>query len=135
MADFRAALSGRLTAQQQREARYGLALSDLKLGMAEEASRIAAATDFTRQQRVDVERQILDQRGVQAYRERRYRDAIRYFDAMEQVAGGIRRDLAILRAYAYLSADQRPRARAEFQRLNDEMSTKETRRGLSAASD
>jgi len=135
MADFRAALSGRLTAQQQREARYGLALSYLKLGMAEEASRIAAATDFTRQQRVDVERQILDQRGVQAYRERRYRDAIRYFDAMEQVAGGIRRDLAVLRAYAYLNADQRPRARAEFQRLNDEMSTNETRRGLSAASD
>ncbi|MFH5773339.1 hypothetical protein ACHFJ0_03745 [Paracoccus sp. NGMCC 1.201697] len=133
MADFKAALSGRLTAQQQREARYGLALSYLKLGMAEEASRLAASTDFTRQQRVDVERQILDQRGVQAYRERRYRDAIRYFDALEQVSGGIRRDLAILRAYAYLNADQRPKARAEFTRLNNELSTNETRRGLRAA--
>ncbi|MBD9527597.1 hypothetical protein [Paracoccus sp. PAR01] len=133
MADFRTALSGRLTAKQQREAQYGLALSYLKLGMAEEASRIAAKTDFTRQQRVDVERQILDQRGVQAYRERRFRDAVRYFDALEQVTGGIRRDLAILRAYAYLNAGQRPKAHAEFLRLNNELSTTETRKGLAAA--
>ncbi|WP_134680603.1 hypothetical protein [Paracoccus ravus] len=135
LADFRTALAGRLNAQQQREARYGLSLAYLKLGMAEEASRIAAATDFTHQQRVDVERQILDQRGVQAYRERRFRDAIRYFDAMEQIAGGIRRDIAILRAYAYLNADLRTKARAEFMRLNNELSTNETRRGLAASSD
>ncbi|MTH79212.1 hypothetical protein [Paracoccus aestuariivivens] len=134
MADFRTALSGRLTAQQQREAQYGLALSYLKAGMTEQASRIAAVTDFTRQQRVDIERQILDQRGVKAYRERRFRDSIRYLDALEQLTGNLRRDLAILRAYAYLNANQRPKAYAEFRRLNNELSTNDTRRGLAASS-
>ena len=135
MADFRAALNGRLNAQQRRDAQYGLALSYLKMGMSEPASQIAATADFDRRQRVDIERQILDQRGVQAYKQRRYRDAIRYFDAIEQVTGSIRRDLAILRAYAYLNAGQRPRALTEFRRLNNELSTSETRRGLQAASD
>lgn len=134
MADFKTALAGSLNAQQRRDARYGLALAYLKLGMAEPASQIAATTDFDRRQRVDIERQILDQRGVAAYNQRRYRDAIRYFDAIEQVSGSIRRDLAILRAYAYLNAGNQPKALAEFRRLNSEMSTTETRRGLQAAS-
>ncbi|SMO65860.1 tetratricopeptide repeat protein [Paracoccus laeviglucosivorans] len=135
MADFRAALGGRLNAQQRRDAQYGLALSYLKMGMSEPAAQIAATTDFDHRQRVDIERQILDQRGVQAYKQRRYRDAIRYFDAIEQVTGSIRRDLAILRAYAYLNAGQRPKALSEFRRLNNELSTSETRKGIQAASD
>ena len=133
MADFKAALAGRLNAQQRRDAQYGLALSYLKLGMSEPASQIAATADFDRRQRVDVERQILDQRGVAAYKARRFRDAIRYFDAIEQVTGSLRRDLGILRAYAYLNAGNQPRALAEFRRLNSELSTAETRRGLRAA--
>lgn len=134
MADFKTALAGRLNAQQRRDARYGLALAYLKMGMSEPASQIAATTDFDHRQRVDIERQILDQRGVAAYNQRRYRDAIRYFDAIEQVSGSIRRDLAILRAYAYLNAGNQPKALAEFRRLNSELSTMETRRGLKAAS-
>lgn len=134
MADFKTALAGRLNAQQRRDARYGLALAYLKMGMPEPASQIAATTDFDHRQRVDIERQILDQRGVAAYNQRRYRDAIRYFDAIEQVSGSIRRDLAILRAYAYLNAGNQPKALTEFRRLNSELSTMETRRGLKAAS-
>lgn len=135
MADFRAALGGRLSTHQRRDAQYGLALSYLKMGMSEPAAQIAATTDFDQRQRVDIERQILNQRGVQAYKERRFRDAIRYFDAIEQVNGSIRRDLAILRAYAYLNAGQRPRALSEFRRINNDLSTSESRRGLQAASD
>jgi hypothetical protein len=132
---FRTALSGRLDSTQRRDAAYGSALAYLKMGMPEEAARISAGTDFTRTQRVDIERQILDQRGVRAYQNRQYKKAIQYFDAMEQVAGGIRRDLAILRAYAYLNSGDRNRAREEFSRLNREMSTRESRAGLAASTD
>lgn len=132
---FRTALAGRLEATQRRDAAYGIALAYLKMKMPEEAARISAGTDFTRTQRVDIERQILDQRGVLAYQNRQYRQAIQYFDALEQVAGGIRRDLDILRAYAYLNSGNRGRARSEFLRLNKEMSTRESRAGLSASSD
>lgn len=132
---FRTALAGRLDATQRRDAAYGIALAYLKMKMPEEAARISAGTDFTRTQRVDIERQILDQRGVLAYQNRQYRQAIQYFDALEQVAGGIRRDLDILRAYAYLNSGNRSRARSEFLRLNKEMSTRESRAGLSASSD
>ena len=132
---FRAALSGRLDPTQRRDAAYGMALAYLKMKMPEEAARISAGTNFTRTQRVDIERQILDQRGVLAYQNRQYRQAIQYFDALEQVAGGIRRDLDILRAYAHLNSGNRGRARNEFLRLNKEMSTRESREGLAASSD
>lgn len=132
---FRTALSGRLDATQRRDAAYGIALAYLKMKMPEEAARISAGTDFTRTQRIDIERQILDQRGVRAYQSRQYRQAIEYFNALEQVAGGIRRDLAILRAYAYLNSGNRIHARDEFNRLNKEMSTRETRSGLAASTD
>lgn len=132
---FRIALSGRLDATQRRDAAYGIALAYLKMKMPEEAARISAGTDFTRTQRVDIERQILDQRGVRAYQSRQYKKAIQYFDALEQVAGGIRRDLDILRAYAYLNSGNRNRARNEFLRLNREMSTRESRAGFAASSD
>ncbi len=130
---FQSALSAGLDAGRARDARYGMALSYLKLQMPDNAAGIAAATDFTRSQRVDIERQILDQRGVAAYKRKDYRRAIQYFDALEQVAGGIRRDLAMLRGYAYLNSGNRDAARREFQRLNDQLSTRESRDGLNAA--
>lgn len=129
---FRTALSGRLDPTQRRDAAYGIALAYLKMKMPEEAARISAGTDFTRTQRVDVERQILDQRGVLAYQNRQYAQAIQYFDALEQVAGGIRRDLDTLRAFAYLNAGNKSRAKTEFLRLHNEMATRETRAGLNA---
>ncbi|MCB5411104.1 tetratricopeptide repeat protein [Pseudogemmobacter faecipullorum] len=131
---FRAALGGRLSGDQRRDAAYGIALAYLKMGMSEEASRLAVSTDFTRKQRIDIERQILDQRGVNAYKRRDYRAAISYFNALEELTGGIRRDLALLRAYAYLNGGNRDEARRQFQKLNRELSTSETRRGLQATS-
>ena len=135
IAAFRTALGGRLDSTQRQDAAYGMALAYLKMKMPEEAARISVATDFTRKQRVDIERQILDQRGVLAYQSRQYKKAIQYFDALEQVAGGIRRDLDILRAYAYLNSGNRMRARDEFLRLNNELSTRESRAGFAASSD
>jgi tetratricopeptide (TPR) repeat protein len=129
---FRSALSGRLDATQRRDAAYGMALAYLKMKMPEEAARISAGTDLTRTQRVDIERQILDQRGVLAYQNRQYVQAIQYFDALEKVAGSIRRDLDILRAYAYLNSGNKNRAKTEFTRLHNAMATRESRAGLNA---
>lgn len=132
IAQFQTAMKGRLDATQRRDAQYGIALSYLKMGMSDNAASVAAATDLTRQQRVDVERQILDQRGVAAYNRRDYRRAIEFFDALQGLTSSLRRDLDTLRAYAYLNSGQRDRARQEFTRLHRELATAETRRGLAA---
>ena len=132
VAQFEAALRGRLNVTQRRDAQYGMALSYLKMGMPDNASRIAAATDLTRTQRMDVERQILDQRGVAAYNRRDYRRAIEFFDAIQGLNGSLRRDLDVMRAYAYLNNNRKARARQEFMRLHNELATAETRRGLAA---
>lgn len=133
LALFSAAANGRLGVLITRDARYGMALSYLKRNMPEEASRIAATTDLTPDQRHDVETNILDQRGVFAYRAHDYARAIAYFNAYEQLTGTLRRDLAVLRAYAYLSSGDATTARQLFLALNRELSTDETRAGLAAA--
>ena len=132
---FRRGLAGRLSAGEQRDAQFGIALSYLKMGMTEPAARIAAQVDLTRSQRLDVERQILDQRGVAAYRARNYTQAARYFDALEKISGGISRDLAMLRAWSYLNSGNTGRARSEFMKLHNELATVESARGLEAAAD
>lgn len=130
IAQFQAALQSRLDAAGRRDAQYGIALSYLKMGMSDNAASVAAASDLTRQQRVDVERQILDQRGVAAYNRRDYRRAIEFFEALQGLTGSLRRDLDLLRAYAYQNSGQRDRARREFMRMHSELATPETRRAL-----
>lgn len=114
----------------QRDARFGMILSYLKLNMTEQAAQVAANTNLTREQRVDVETSILDQRGVQAYNNGDYARAATYFDALEELNGSIRRDLAILRAYAYMNSRQYDAAMSELTRLHDELATSETRAAL-----
>lgn len=133
LASFREGLAGGLNRDQQRDARYGMALSYLKMNMTDQAAQVAASTDFTKTQRVDIERQILGQRAVLAYKKRDYRMAIRYLDAQEEISGGIRRDLAMLRAYSYLNAGDRAKAARLFRQLNSELSTNETRAGMAAS--
>lgn len=128
-----AAQSGKLGGEMSRDAAYGMALSYLKRSMTEEASRVAAATDFTESQRKDVESIILDQRGVRSYQLKEYRKSIAFFDGIESLTGTLRRDLAIMRAYAYLNVGNRVEARKQFEYLNSQLSTEETRDGLNAA--
>lgn len=113
-----------------RDASFGMILSYLAMNMTEDAARIAAATDLTMQQRREVEATILDQRGIRAYHNQNYAQAVAYFNALEQLTGSLRRDLAILRGYAYLNGGQRDRARAEFERLHSQLATPETRMAL-----
>jgi len=117
-----------------RDSRFGMILSYLALNMTEEGARVAAATNLTHQQRVEAEATILDQRGVRSYLRRDYPQSIAYFNALEELTGPLRRDLAMLRAYAYLNNDQHQLAMAEFTRLHHELATDETRAALQSLS-
>ena len=127
------AVAGGLSGTVSRDARYGMALSMLQRNMTSAASQIAAETDFTIDQRRTIESTILDQRGVRAYQEGNYSQAIIYFDGLEALVGTLRRDLSIMRAYAYLNSGDRATARTLFMRLNNTLATDESRTGLAAA--
>lgn len=133
MAYFQAAARGGLGSTVSRDAAFGLTLSMLKQGMTDSAAEVAARTDFTMDQRREVEIIILDQRGVAAYLAEDNRAAIDYLNALEQLQGSLRRDLAIMRGYAYLRMGRRAEARAQFQALHDALATDETRQALSAS--
>jgi len=117
----------------RRDAHFGLALSYLSLNMTEQGAQVASQVNLTDSQRREMETIVLDQRGIKAFRQQDYRQAISYFNAMEQINGSLRRDLAILRAYAYLNAGQRGEALEQFERLHSQLATAETREGLNAA--
>ena len=115
-----------------RDAHYGLALSYLSMNMTEQGAQTATRARLTDTQRAEVESIVLDQRGVKAYRNGDYRQSIAYFNALEKLKGGLRRDLSILRAYAFLNAGERVQAKSEFERLHTQLATAETRQGLNA---
>jgi tetratricopeptide (TPR) repeat protein len=131
--DFRAAASSTRDGNLQRDSLYGMALTMLRMNMVDQAASVAAQTHFTPEQRLEIETEILDKRGVAAYERGDYRRAIAYFDEVERLTGRMRRDLAMLKGYAYLNSGQRDRARALFQMLHDQMATAESRRALAAA--
>lgn len=123
-----------LGGEVNRDARFGMILSYLALNMTEEGARLAASTNLTNTQRVEVETTILDQRGVRAYHLRDYDQAVAYLTALEQLTGSLRRDLAMLRGYAYLNTGRQAEAQAEFTRLHAQLATDETRAALRAVS-
>lgn len=117
----------------RRDAHFGLALSYLAMNMTEQGAQIASQVNLDDSQRREMETIVLDQRGIKAFRQQDYGQAISYFNAMERINGSLRRDLAILRAYAYLNAGQRGEALTQFERLHSQLATAETREGLNAA--
>ena len=121
---------GALGGNVQRDAQYGMILTYLSFNMTEEAARWAAATNLTRDQRVEVEAIILDQRGVRSYHARDYAQAVAYFDALEALTGTLRRDLAMLRGYAHINLRNYDLARAQFTLLHRQLATDETRNAL-----
>ena len=127
------AVEGLLAPAQRRDARFGMALSFLKLNMTEDAARVAATTDLTAKQRIETESIILDQRGVRSYKLGEFDKAIGYFTALEQVSGSLRRDLSIMRGYAYLNTGRRTIAFDIFQTLHNQLATRETAHGMELA--
>lgn len=131
--DFRRAASSTSNARLQRDSLYGLALAMLETNMVDQAAQIVANTHFDTAQRLELETQILDKRGIMAFGRKDYRKAIAYFNEMERLTGLLRRDLALLRGYSYLNSNDRTAAIIEFRRLHDQMATPASRRGLSQA--
>ena len=116
----------------RRDAHFGLALAYLSMNMTEQAAHAASQVRLSESQHRELEGIVLDQRGVRAYRAGDFRQAIGYFNALEKLNGVLRRDLAMLRAYAYLNSGQRQLARSEFERLHSQLATAETREGINA---
>lgn len=131
--DFRKAAATAPTVRSRRDSAYGMALSMLRLDMVDQAAAVAADVHFDKNQRLEIESQILDKRGIFAYDRGDYRRAIAYFNELERLTGRTRRDLALLRGYAYLNSGQRTAAVAEFRRLHNQMATPASRRALSEA--
>ena len=127
---FETAIRSLRNADQRRDAGYGLLLSMLSLRMTEQAALFAATAPLTRQQRIDIEGQILDQRGVRAYENGEFARAVAFIRAHAQLTGTIRRDLALLEGYALLNMGDRVGARVIFERLHGDLATSETRRAL-----
>lgn len=124
---------GALGGSVARDAAYGAMLAHLGLNMTEDAARLAATTNLTNEQRREVEATILDQRGVRAFFLGEYAQSIAFFNALEGLNGSIRRDLGMLRGYAYLNNGQRAEAEAQFELLHRQLATAETRAALRAA--
>ncbi|WP_226783199.1 hypothetical protein [Oceaniglobus trochenteri] len=131
--DFKKATAIGSTARTRRDSAFGMALAMLQLDMVDQAAQVAATTQFDRKQRLDIESQILDKRGVFAFNRGDYAQAIAYFNELERLTGRMRRDLSLLRGYAYLNSGQRPAAVAEFRRVHEQMATPASRRALSEA--
>ncbi len=130
---FRKAAQAGTSATMRRDAAYGWMLSLLKLNMTEQAAQVLAGTALTHAQRLEIESQILDRRGVRAYEQGNYTQAIAFFDARERLTGQARRDLTLLKGYALLNSGNRSGAREVFMRLHRQLSTPETRNALRAA--
>ncbi|WFE74083.1 hypothetical protein [Roseinatronobacter sp. S2] len=128
-----ARVGDRLGPNVGRDAVFGMALSYLSMNMTEQGAQVASQVNLNATQRREIETIVLDQRGVRAYRLGDFHHAVSNFNALEQVQGSLRRDLAILRAYAYLNSGNRTVAREQFERLHSQLATTETRQGLNAA--
>jgi len=123
-----------LGAEVHRDARFGMILAYLSMNMTEAGAGLAAATNLTGRQRLEVETTILDQRGVRSFQRREFDRAINYFDALEQLAGALRRDLAMMRGYAYMNTGRDAEALDQFTRLHAQLATDDTRVALRALS-
>jgi len=117
-------------ADMRRDASYGLLLSMLQLNMTEQAAQTAAAAPLTRTQRIEIEGQILDQRGVRAYEAGDFRRAVAFFSAHAELTGSTRRDLGLLHGYALQNSGDRQGAEEIFSRLHRQTATPETERAL-----
>ncbi|MCC5969273.1 MAG: hypothetical protein JJU15_04950 [Pararhodobacter sp.] len=133
IAAFREAAARGTSDIMRRDAQYGMMLSMLQLNMTEDVARLSANAPMTREQRVEIEGQILDQRGVRAYNNREYARAVSFFDAHAELTGIMRRDLQLLKGYALLNMGHREAARAIFTQLDRQLSTRDTRAAIEAS--
>ena len=126
-ASVQSASPGRLA----RDARYGHALALLRQGRTFDALAIARDSDITEEQRAIVARSALADQANQAFNAGHYGDALAALDRRLRFASEPR-DLTLLRAWSLLRLNALDEARALFHTLDQQLSTRETQRGLAA---
>jgi hypothetical protein len=115
----------------QRDAGYGQALAMLRQGRTFDALTIARATDLSEDQRAIIARSALADQANQAFNAGHYGDALAALDRRQRFAAEPR-DLALLRAWSLLRLNAVQEARSLFLALDQQLSTRQTQRGLAA---
>ena len=130
---FRTAHAAMAPSDEQRDTGYGILLAMLKLGQTDLVARDAMRMPLTHDQRVEIEGQILDRRGVAAFEAGQHEQAIAFIEEHKRITGSIRRDLEMIRGYALLNLGRRQEARAVFETLHAQLATQRTSAALRAA--
>ncbi|MEL6947589.1 MAG: hypothetical protein AAFO73_08145 [Pseudomonadota bacterium] len=122
----------RLGGKGKREAAYGQALAALRSGKTNAALTIAEANALTAKQRRTVNVELLTQRARAAFNNRDYAASVFALNERAKLARETR-DLTFMRGWAHIHAGDYGRARAIFGVLDQQLSTRETERGLATA--
>ncbi|GGB26023.1 hypothetical protein GCM10011505_04060 [Tistrella bauzanensis] len=115
--------------EQAADAVYGEILALMQSGLTTEAARLIETQPLSAERRTDIEAELLAARAQDAYDAEDYTLAMRLLDSRRQIAPE-RRDLALMRAWSLYHTSKGSAARALFQRLDNELSTPESREGL-----
>ncbi|MFK7792662.1 MAG: hypothetical protein AB8B88_08325 [Devosiaceae bacterium] len=119
------------SATTRRDAGYGQALAMLRQGRTFDALAIARDTDLSEDQRAIVARSALADQANQAFNAGHYGDALTALDRRQRFAPEPR-DLTLLRAWSLLRLNALNEARTLFVALDQQLSTRDTQRGLAA---
>lgn len=126
-----ASAAERLSGASKRDAGYGHALAMLRQGRTFDALAVARDIDLSEEQRAIIARSALADQANQAFNAGHYGDALAALDRRKRFAQEPR-DLTILRAWSLLRLNDRDTAYNLFLALDQQLSTRETQRGLSA---
>lgn len=124
--------SGRATAEVQ-DATYGLILATLRRGLVDDAQALIDSATLTGQQHREVQGEVLAQLGTAAHQRGDYREALRLFDARDELGAPPRRDLQLLRGFAYYNLRRYREALDVFLAIDRVLSTSDSREGVRIA--
>lgn len=110
---------------------YGQALSALRSGKTNRALAIANANPLTAKQRRVIDIELLTQRARAAFDNKDYGASIYALDQRKRLTGESR-DLTFMRAWAHFHSRQHNQALAIFRQLDNQLSSRESRRGIGA---
>jgi tetratricopeptide (TPR) repeat protein len=123
---------GRATAEVQ-DATYGLILATLRRGLIDDAQALIENATLTGQQHREVQGEVLAQLGTAAHQRGDYREALRLFDARDELGAPPRRDLQLLRGFAFYNLRRYREALDVFLAIDRVLSTPDSREGVRIA--
>ncbi|MEM1365645.1 MAG: hypothetical protein AAGH82_07820 [Pseudomonadota bacterium] len=115
--------------RNRRDSAYGIALAALRAGHTEQALLAARGEGLTDQQRRTISLEALTQRARAAFNRRDYAASLYSLNLRRQLAAEPR-DLGMLRGWSHYHLGRRQDAKAVFARLDQHLSTRDTRRAL-----